>query len=227
MFINLPQRPQSNPKEELFDLKYLSYLILNKECQWHEGAVLFLTFFTFRLIRSIEAVVFSVTPQILRDAASSSAEKLSWFAFYYKRKRIETTVRSLLMKQFIAWTSVWRDIMCADAFFVFSSLRCTSTCNIFASVSLSNSYISSPSQSDSPQFSSSVLSPQSSNPSHSQNFGLQRPFLHFIWDASHSEQRHKEKTKTCYDTLTSDLCLCLSAPSPMVPSEDANLEKKS
>lgn len=48
-----------------------------------------------------------------------------------------------------------------------------------------------------PQFSSSVLSPQSSNPSHSQNFGLQRPFLHFIWDASHSEQRHKEKPSSC------------------------------
>lgn len=41
-----------------------------------------------------------------------------------------------------------------------------------------------------PQFSSSVLSPQSLAPSHSKYFGLQRPFLHLIWDALHSETTH-------------------------------------
>lgn len=42
-----------------------------------------------------------------------------------------------------------------------------------------------------PQFFSSVLSPQSSNPSHSQSFGLQRPFLHLIWDALHSTETQR------------------------------------
>lgn len=52
-------------------------------------------------------------------------------------------------------------------------------------------WASSTVRSDSPQFCSSVSSPQSSKPSHSQNFGLQRPFLHFIWDASHAEETQK------------------------------------
>lgn len=46
---------------------------------------------------------------------------------------------------------------------------------------------------NSPQFSSSVLSPQSSEPSHLQKFGLQRPFLHFIWNWSQSEKMQTNK----------------------------------
>ena len=42
-----------------------------------------------------------------------------------------------------------------------------------------------------PQFSSSVLSPQSSKLSHLQNFGLQSPFLHLNWDSPHSGHTQK------------------------------------
>lgn len=57
-----------------------------------------LTFFTFRFVRSIVAVIFSVTPQLLWDTAAISAGKLSWFTSYYKGEETSPAVRSSLRK---------------------------------------------------------------------------------------------------------------------------------